>query len=374
MADDLVAAAAEEEVWREDLIAALLAAAVVVGLFLDGWNHINLQKGRLGSFFTPWHGLLYAGFTATACWVLYRNRHLLGGVVEPRPQYHVYAGRPFRYPFALLGIAVATVGMLGDACWHTAFGEEVGTARVIAPFHLVLFSGAALLLAAPLRSGWHAPAVYPRDISFRRFLPVLVSVSLLTAAIAFMFQWFDAFMDWEPAVGVGHLPAALAGDEAVRNAVEAGGVGRVLMTNLVLMAPILVLLRRWRLPFGTVTAVFTTTAALMASLTEYRLGWTVGAAVVGGVLGDVLIARLAPGPDRVLAHRLVAGLLPVALWVPYFLLLRGPEHEAWPFDLWLGAVGLCVVTSVATSFLVIRQAAPAVWGGQELRPVSVDAV
>ena len=49
--------------WREDLITSLLATTLVAGLFLDGWNHINLQNGALGSFFTVWHALLYTGFT-----------------------------------------------------------------------------------------------------------------------------------------------------------------------------------------------------------------------------------------------------------------------------------------------------------------------
>ena len=53
-------------IWREDLITSLLSILLVAGLFLDGWNHINLQNGALGSFFTIWHALLYAGFNATA--------------------------------------------------------------------------------------------------------------------------------------------------------------------------------------------------------------------------------------------------------------------------------------------------------------------
>src|SRR5207249_6207384 len=33
----------EQEVWREDLVGALASLTLVGGLFLDGWNHINLQ-------------------------------------------------------------------------------------------------------------------------------------------------------------------------------------------------------------------------------------------------------------------------------------------------------------------------------------------
>jgi hypothetical protein len=34
-------------IWREDLVTSLLATLLVVGLFLDGWNHINLQNGAV---------------------------------------------------------------------------------------------------------------------------------------------------------------------------------------------------------------------------------------------------------------------------------------------------------------------------------------
>ena len=63
----------DSPVWREDLVFALCASTIVIGLFLDGWNHINLQNGALGSFFTPWHGVLYAGFSITATWLALRN-------------------------------------------------------------------------------------------------------------------------------------------------------------------------------------------------------------------------------------------------------------------------------------------------------------
>ena len=142
-------AGAEEGPWRDDLVAAVLATTLVCGLFVDGWNHINLQDGALGGFFTIWHALLYAGFSATACWVVTRNPHLFR---RGRPQgyFHPVVGVPLRYPLAVTGIAVATVGLFGDLVWHTAFGEEEGVARVIAPFHLLLFAGAAGLVAAPL--------------------------------------------------------------------------------------------------------------------------------------------------------------------------------------------------------------------------------
>ena len=82
-------------------------------------------------------------------------------------------GIPLRYPLAVAGIAVATIGLGGDL--HSAFGEEAGVARGIAPFHLLLFAGAAALVAAPLRlaPGNGAHDHYPAAPSFLAILPPL---------------------------------------------------------------------------------------------------------------------------------------------------------------------------------------------------------
>src|SRR2546427_812528 len=199
-------------IWREDMITSLLATALVAGLFLDGWNHINLQNGALGEFWTIWHGLLYLGFTASAFWAVTRNPHLYTRGAKPRPYFHPLLGVPLRYPLAIGGLALATIGLFGDIAWHTAFGPESGVARVIAPFHLFLFVAAAALASAPLRSAWYAPGYYPSASSLRTILPPLISLTLVTCVAAFMFQWLNAFLDWTPSVTVGHVPADLARD------------------------------------------------------------------------------------------------------------------------------------------------------------------
>ena len=252
--------------WREDLVTSILATALVAGLFLDGWNHINLQNGALGGFFTVWHALLYAGFTATALWILTRNPHLYSREIAPKPYFHVILGVPLRYPLAIAGLAMAMVGLIGDVGWHTAFGGERGVARVIAPFHLLLFAGAAGLVSAPLRSGWYAPQYYPTAPSFRTIFPPLLSLALVTSVAAFMFQWLSAFLDWAPSVQIGR-PDPLAG-ELIRNAVESEGVARILVTNLILIAPLLLALRHWRLPFGSATLLFGLVAFSMSALSR----------------------------------------------------------------------------------------------------------
>ena len=349
----------EQEVWREDFVGALAALTLVLGLFLDGWEHINLQNGAVGGVFTPWHIPLYAGFTFAALWVFTRNPHLYRpGAPEPSVYLYRFRGIPLRYPLAVAGILIATIGLVGDLFWHAAFGQETGVARVIAPFHLLLFSGAWLLIAAPLRSAWHAPEFYPRRSSYRQILPALVSLGLVTAVIAFMFQWISPFVDWPPALRIDHVPEALRGYRRVTGTVEFADVSRVLIANIVLLAPVLMALRRWQTPFGSITTMWVIVAALMASLSEFRLGGTIAAAAVGGLVADALVQRLQPTVDRSRAFRVVGGVTPVALWCAYFAALALFHHTRWPADLWLGTVLVAGLNGLALSFLAIPPAIP----------------
>lgn len=40
---------------------------LVLGLFTDGWAHLNVSGPE--TVFTPWHGVLYSGFSAGALWL-----------------------------------------------------------------------------------------------------------------------------------------------------------------------------------------------------------------------------------------------------------------------------------------------------------------
>ncbi len=362
-------------IWREDLITGLLSSLLVAGLFLDGWNHINLQNGALGSFFTIWHALLYAGFNVTALWVVSRNPHLYTRSHKPAAYFHPILGIPLRYPLAIGGLALAGVGLFGDLAWHTVFGEEAGVARVIAPFHLLLFAGAAGLASAPLRSAWYAPRFYPAAASFRRMLPPLLALTLVTCVLAFMFQWLNAFLDWTPSVQIGRIPPELASNSRVRGTTEFAGAARVLVTNLILFAPLFLALRRWRLPFGSATMLFVGVSFAMSSLSSFELGATVFAALVGGLVADTVIDIFEPDAHNTRGYRVLAALTPLALWTTYFLILRIVYAIEWPFDLWLGTTLLAAVSGLLLSYVSIPPVvpAPATEGGIPLLEGALDA-
>jgi hypothetical protein len=121
---------------------------------LDGWNHISL---------------LCLGFAVTAGWIL--TRHQRRGAWSLRAV-------PPGYRLALVGMGLAMVALAGDAVWHTLYGEERGLARLISPFHLVLFTGACLLVSSALRAAWSGPtsASVP---GLRAFWPVVLSTTLV---------------------------------------------------------------------------------------------------------------------------------------------------------------------------------------------------
>src|SRR5262249_36763373 len=73
---------------------------------------------------------------------------------------------------------------------------------------------------------------------------------------------------------------------------------RMIISNVVLLAPVLFLARRWRLPFGTVIAVWLPAIALAGAETEARSLGTLLAFVAAAVLIDVLVWWLAPAADR----------------------------------------------------------------------------
>ena len=150
--------------WREDVMTGWCSLLLVLGLYLDGWNHINLLDDGLGPFLTPWHGVLYLGFAVTAGWILTRHQR--------RGAWSLQAVPP-GYRLALVGMGLAMVALAGDAVWHTLYGEEQGLARLISPFHLVLFTGACLLVSSALRAAWSGPtsASVP---GLRAFWPVLL--------------------------------------------------------------------------------------------------------------------------------------------------------------------------------------------------------
>jgi hypothetical protein len=329
--------------WHEDVMTGWCSLLLVLGLYLDGWNHINLLDDGLGPFLTPWHGILYLGFAVTAGWILTRHQR--------RGAWSLQAVPP-GYRLALVGMGLAMVALAGDAVWHTLYGEEQGLARLISPFHLVLFTGACLLVSSALRAAWSGPtsASVP---GLRAFWPVVLSTTLVVAMTAFFFQYVSPVVAWRRP-GLAGLPAGSPFAETVQVYDLLG----LLVHNLLFVAPVLLLLLRWQTPLGTFTVMAGTVALLLATQTELGLVGLVGAAVLGGAAADVAVSLLRPSPQRPWAARAVAVIAPAVYWTAHFALLKAGYGVTWELEIWLGSVVWASLSGLSLALLMWPPAVP----------------
>ncbi|GGO31101.1 hypothetical protein [Deinococcus humi] len=318
----------------QHLITIALAWWLLGGLFLDGWAHNNLGES-LETFFTPWHAVFYSGFLAVAGWCLFlasrgwqRGRRGL-------------AAFPEGYSLAAIGVPLFGLGGLGDLTWHTVFGIEVGIEALLSPTHLLLFAGGSLIVASPLNAAWQSPTPRQAPLALR-WAAVLSATSLLAlTAFIHMYMW-----------GLLSVPQGLGWVQT------RGELSAVLLTALMLAAPVLLLIRRFALPFGAITVMYTltnTAMALMLAPGDWRIP---GVALACGLLADILCALLRPSPARVWAFWAFAFLLPLAVWVPYLggAVRLGLSNLS--LELWLGVAVMTGLGGLALSALLLPPALP----------------
>jgi hypothetical protein len=331
---------------RQDLVTSLLYTWPVVGLYLDGWAHHN--RANLETFFTPWHAVFYSGYVVSASWILLivANNHLSGrSWREAAPQ---------GYGLGVIGLGIFAVGAVGDMIWHTIFGVEGGLDTLFSPTHLVLLTGAMLAALSPFRSAWTAP-----DNVLR--LAPLLSIVFFTAAIAFFFGFASPFnQNWtafDGAVFTARLEAAGIQDAPLiftsMENVQLRGITGALFTNIILLGPVLLLVRRWRVPFGSCTLLFGTIAALSAGIVNFASWELVTAAVLAGVTADILIRAGHLSAGHLDQHRLVATIVPVALIGLPFLATGLRYGTGWPPELWTGTIFFGALSGFGMSYLML---------------------
>jgi len=285
----------------------------VVGLLLDVWAHNNLRG--LESFFTPWHAVFYSGFAATAtwmCWLVWRGRDTHG---------LTRAAVPVGYGAGIVALPMFALAGVADLVWHTVFGVEQSLRILFSPSHLALITAMVLIVTSPLRSAW-ANADLPTRPRLRRLVPAIVGLSFGATLVMLLLQYANALV-WSPRAIVVALSNPLDGTvELTANPAELASA--VAVTNVVLLAPLLILARRWSPPPGTATILFTTLGALAAAITAFDNVAIVAGVIVSGIVADLLLAWLRPGasdggprPNHRAAYLAFAGLTPLVFWALY---------------------------------------------------------
>jgi hypothetical protein len=258
-----------------------------------------------------------------------------------------------------IGLAMFAVAAVGDFGWHQAFGIERDIAALLSPTHLLLMTGGTLMVTAPVRAAWSRPG--PRALSWRDFWPLLGSLTLVVALLSFFLMYVSPFR----AVVALQPTFTSSGFRYIVEAAEVRLIAGVLIANAVLLAAVLFTLRRWQPPFGVFTVMFGVVGIAMSGLDSFERLPLGLCALIGGLAADVLMQRLKPGPTHVRAARLVAALVPLALWLPYFIVFKVAYDLSWTIHLWLGTVFMAVMGGLGLSLLVFPPEVP-----QEPAPAS----
>lgn len=340
--------------WREEMITCLLGTWMLAGLHLDGWAHRNTDLQD--SITTPWHLVLYTGWAALASWIVWlimreRNEGRSGLAAIPRG-----------YAAGLVGALSFAIGGTGDQIWHVFLGVEQDIEAFISPTHWFLAVGMFLMVSCSFRAAWTSfDTDHPR---LREFAPTLWSITLTTAMTGFAYNYLspfvvdnvrirdeDLFQLFRPEV-----PQSVQFAFAERLRMQ--GVGDLIVWTVLLMGVSLLVLRRWRPPFGSFTVLFGATAAATNAVWDFDQGWTIVAGVVGGLVADGLVRRLDPRPTRLLQYRIFSAVAPCVLWAVYFLTISLAYGIGWSTAMWAGSITFAVPIGLLISALLVPMSIP----------------
>lgn len=358
--------------WQEDLITALLTFWPITALMFDGRNHNN-DVGQ-ESFFSLAHIVLYTGMTATALWV---------GVVVTR--YQLAAGRDWRkllpdlsaipigYGVAIIGFIVLGIGGPADFIWHSIYGFEVGVDAIYSPPHLALFLGGLLVSSTGIRAMWAKRDIAP---DFKTFLPITLSVILFMAMATFVTMYLSPWMvnvaptsdfandiaqnfnDNKADQTIGLNPGLTGyGDELWPYEYFSLGqaIGGTIIATMILIGTALLMMRRWRVPFGVFTLVFLGHGLLFSIVSEYDDAILLLPLVLGGLALDLLQRRLARGPDERLTLGNIRWAGPIAalvLWLSYYVTMAITDGLGWSEATITGAIIVGTMAGFGVAFFI----------------------
>jgi hypothetical protein len=318
-----------------DWVAIAVGGLLVGGFYLDAWAHSHGKTDN--TFFTPWHAVLYSGLLVAIVAVA-------GALAWNHSRGYAWSrALPDGYDLSLLGVALFMLGGLGDLAWHEIFGVELDLDAAFSPTHILLVVAVTLIVTGPLRAAWHRREEVH---GLAEWLPILLSLGFTLSVFTVITQWLHPFVQpW-----AGQNLAQTAGSN---EGLAAAGVW--VQTGL-LMGVVLLALRRWAPPFGSLTLIFTLNALLLSFMRDqYRF---ILVALVAGVVADLLVVGLKPSAARPTALHIFAFLVPAVLFTLYFLLIILTEGIAWTVHMWTGTVVTAGVVGLLLSYVLVPPPLP----------------
>lgn len=128
------------------------------------------------------------------------------------------------------------------------------------------------------------------------------------------------------------------------------GIASLLLQAALLMGLLLLMVRRWRLPFGALTFVMTMNAALMSLIADQYV--FVAAALAAGLLADLLLWLLKPSIFAPVRWYSFAFLVPLFFYGLYFFTVFRTRTVIWSPHLWMGLIVEAGMVGLLLGFLV----------------------
>lgn len=314
----------------------LLSLWLMAGAYLDSWHHHSLTRAET-NFFTPYHFALYSGMAAIGIFLsinVVRNYRRYGTWDELLPD---------GYGVSLLGTVLFGIGGVLDLLWHRRFGIEFSVAALFSPPHLFLMLTGGLIVSGPLRAAM-------RRAGNRAPWPAIISGALTLSMLTFFLQFDQPLIDrW--AAGLVPDPRGAPWMEE-----ELGMIGLILYAAMV-AGLLVILLRRFELPIGTVTVILTINALLVSPVANHSELVAVG--LLAGAAGDLALYVLRPSPARPNSFHAFMFTAPALLTVSYLVVLGSTTGVWWEPTVWTGAVFVMGMVGWLVSFLALPGAAAA---------------
>jgi Tol biopolymer transport system component len=164
----------------------ILSVLLVGGFFIDLWAH---SHGRVDdTFFTPWHGLLYAAAGLF-------GGVLLGLALRGRRNGSPWSSSlPAGYGLSLVGAGLFLASGLADLVWHELFGIEADVDALLSPTHLALATSGIMMVFGPVRSAWSKGP----PTSFPGWLPWVASMTMGLAILGAFTEYAHTAIDTWP--------------------------------------------------------------------------------------------------------------------------------------------------------------------------------
>lgn len=300
-----------------------LCGWIIAGVFIDGWAHANGATDD--TFFTPWHAVLYSGFFAVFIFFfssLYVNR---------QRGYTGWDIIPAGYKLTLIGLLMFGIGGVGDMIWHELFGVEADLEAIVSPTHLFLAVALGLIVSGPIRTAWQRPERTPSNP-----IPLILSLTFTLIALSLLTLYAHPFIRL-------HLFTPFAQAQEL-------GMASILLQTGILMGFLLLVMKRWQLPAGSILFMLTLQiACLMAIGSNFVL---LIPAILTGLVADAWNHLCQPARHLTAGIRRFAFVVPVLFYLTYFLTLFATGQRQPVIHLWVGGVVLSGIAGWLVSYLI----------------------